>query len=131
MALVRYGAASALSLASIYAGSAGLHEIAGWSEEAAYGTTLVAVFFVNFLVLRHWVYGDTKSGGKAARQLVHTAAASAGFRGVEYALFLLLHAALGLNYLVAIGVVAVLLFFGKFVYYRKMVFAADESETPA
>jgi putative flippase GtrA len=118
--LVRYALASAFSFCFVIAATWGLHELAGVSETLAPAIALVLAFAVNFTLLLRWVFpGQTAPLG---RQVAETALASISFRALEYAVFLGLHLAVGLDYLLATGVSLSLSALGKFAVYREIVF---------
>ena len=121
--LVRYGLVSALSFVSILGITAFLHEIIGAGEEWAFAIALVSVFFLNFWLMRMFVYPGQTRG--AAGQFLQTLGASLGFRVLEYAAFLLLHTGLGMQYLATSAVVLIASFCAKFIFYRHVVFAHD------
>jgi putative flippase GtrA len=118
--LVRYALASAFSFAFVLGTTWGLHEVVGVSQTLAPAIALVLAFAVNFILLRRWVFpGQTVPLG---RQVAETALASAGFRALEYALFLGLHLGLGIEYLLATGLSLCVSALGKFAVYREIVF---------
>ncbi len=100
-----------------------LHEWLGIAERVAVAIALATAFVVNFVVARSYVY---RAGGAFGPQVLRFAAASAGFRIAEYLAFLILHAVFGLFYVLALGVVLVVSFGVKFVFYRSYVFAPVE-----
>jgi len=101
-----------------------LHEWLGMAERAAVALALTTAFVVNFLVARSYVF---KASGAFGPQVLRFAAASAGFRIAEYLAFLFLHTVFGLFYILAIGVVLVISFGVKFVFYRAYVFTSVEN----
>jgi putative flippase GtrA len=123
--LWRYAVASAFSFVFVIGLTAALHELAGVSETLAPAIALVVALFVNFALLRLWVFpGQEASIG---RQFAETAATSIVFRAVEYAIFLGLHLGLDLNYLVATGASVCISAVAKFFVYREIVFSRDRS----
>jgi putative flippase GtrA len=123
--LWRYAVASAFSFVFVIATTAALHELVGVSETAAPAIALVLALFVNFALLRLWVFPgqDTPIG----RQFAETAATSLAFRALEYAIFLGLHLGLDLNYLFATGVSVCISAIAKFFVYREIVFSRTRS----
>ncbi|NIM29080.1 MAG: hypothetical protein GTO67_14455 [Gammaproteobacteria bacterium] len=97
-----------------------LHESGGIAERTAVALTLATAFIVNFIAARSYVF---KASGAFTPQMLRFAAASAGFRIAEYMAFLFLHTFFGLFYVLAIGVVLLISFGVKFVFYRSYVFA--------
>jgi putative flippase GtrA len=118
--LVRYALASAFSFCFVLVATWALHELAGASETLAPAIALVLAFALNFTLLRRWVFpGQT---APVHRQVAETALASVSFRALEYAVFLALHLALGIDYLIATGLSLCLSALGKFAVYREIVF---------
>jgi putative flippase GtrA len=118
--LFRYALASAFSFAFVLVVTWGLHEVVGVSQTLAPAIALVLAFAFNFTLLRRWVFpGQTAPMG---RQVAETALASAGFRVLEYALFLAMHLGLGVEYLLATGLSLCVSALGKFAVYREIVF---------
>ena len=78
------------------------HEVLGFSEELAFGITLVVVLVVGFLANRHLVFDA--SAGDVRRQSAHYAVASLVFRALQYLSFLALHTWLGMAYPLAITI---------------------------
>lgn len=125
----RFFIASAGSFLAILGLTALLHQVAGLAPSMAYGITLIVVFTANFLVLRSWVYKLRKDDGNAWRQFIHIAVASAAFRALEYAGFLVVYT-LGVQYLLAIVLVMVPSFLGKYLYYKLRVFRGQSEIAP-
>jgi putative flippase GtrA len=133
--LGRYALASAFSFCLVLGLSAALHELAGLSETLAVGLALVLAFAANFTLLRRWVFpGQVAPVG---RQAAATAIASLTFRGLEYGIFLALHLAFDVDYLVATAASLCVSAAGKFAVYRGVIFnpevtrAGGRSEAPA
>jgi putative flippase GtrA len=123
--LVRYGLASAFSLLTILALSALLRELAGLPATVAVAFALGSAFFINFTLLRRFVFpGQQRPAG---RQLLETAATSLSFRLLEYLLFLLLFLVLDLGYLLATTLAVCTSALGKFAIYREVVFKRERS----
>lgn len=125
----RFFIASGGSFLAILGLTAFLHQVAGLAPSLAYGITLITVFIANFMILRSWVYKLRKDDGKAWKQFLHTAAASAVFRALEYGGFLVVYA-LGVQYLLAIVLVMVPSFLGKYLYYKFRVFRGRSEIAP-
>jgi putative flippase GtrA len=123
--LWRYAVASAFSFVFVIAGTAFLHEVAGVSETLAPAIALVVALFVNFGLLRLWVFPGQQA--PIGRQFAETAVTSIAFRVLEYAIFLGLHLGLDLNYLVATGTSVCISAVGKFFVYREIVFSRGRS----
>ena len=101
--LLRFGLVG-LGIFAIALGLTALqHEVLGFSEELAFGITLVVVLVVGFLANRHLVFDA--SGGDVRHQSAHYAVASLVFRALQYLSFLVLHTWLGMAYPVAITIV--------------------------
>ena len=127
--LPRYALASAFSFIFIIAATAGLHELVGVSETLAPAIALVLAFIVNFFLLRHFVFPNQSA--RIGRQMAETAVASIAFRALEYAIFLLLHLALGIDYLIATGASVCISALGKYFVYREIVFNRARSSSSA
>lgn len=109
----------------------GLSELAHLREEFSFLIALVTVFLANFLGMRYWVYGDTTQRLGFLAQLVCFLPSTLGFRGLEYAAFLLLHTLLGLHYVLAVLIVLVVGSLSKFFFYRITIFGSKTSATCA
>lgn len=99
-----------------------LHEVIGLVEEVAYPISLIVVFLINFVSLRHFVY-DARSGS-IRKQFATFLLSSLGFRGSEYLTFLLIHTWIGIRYTIAIVAISTTSAFVKFFYYKIFVFTA-------
>ena len=102
------------------------HEVLGFSEELAFGITLVVVLVIGFLANRHLVFDAAE--GDIRRQGAHYAVASLVFRALQYLSFLALHTWLGMAYPWAVTIVLWSWFFIKFFYYRARIFNEVESQ---
>ena len=122
--LIRFGLVGVVIFGFALGLTALQHEILGFSEELAFGITLVVVLVVGFLANRHLVFDA--SAGDVRRQSVHYAVASLGFRALQYGSFLVLHTWLDMAYLLAITIVLWSWFFVKFFYYRTRIFKVAE-----
>lgn len=123
----RFGRFAVLSVVSgaVNVGlTAACHQLAGLNEEASYAIALAAVFAMNFAAMRQWVYRDTRDRHDAASQLLRCGAVSLAVRVSEWLAFVVLHTVLGVYYLVAIAVIMVGSFAGKFLLYDRLVFGA-------
>jgi len=98
------------------------HEKVGWSEELAAALSILLVSIQNFLVFLGYVF---KPDRRMQFKTLATgfALSVAGFRGVEYLIFLLLHTLMGFQYLVVLVVVRIGLMGVKFFFYRSTLFA--------
>lgn len=99
------------------------HEIFRLDEETAYLIALIITFGVNFLGARFYVYKSTYM--PMGRQLGAFLLSSLGFRGLEYAAFLILHSLLGMYYLLASILIMTISFICKFLFYRSTIFKAE------
>jgi len=116
----RFGVTSGLAFATNLGVAVVFHELLGIPADRAYAVALAVVFIQSFLLLRWYVYGHQSESGII--QFLKYAPSALAFRGVEFLGFLLLHKALGLDYRLAICVIAGASFITKFLYYRKVVF---------
>lgn len=124
--LIRFGLVGVFIFAIALGLTALQHEVLGFSEELAFGITLVVVLMVGFLANRHLVFDA--GAGDLRRQGTHYALASLAFRALQYLSFLALHTWLGMSYPLAITVVLWSWFFIKFFYYGARIFkVADGS----
>ena len=121
----KYLAASAFSFVFIIGATAALHEVLGVSEAVSPAIAMTAALVVNFVILRIWVFpGQDVHWG---RQFAETVVTSAAFRLLEYGIFLALHLAFGVNYIVATGASVCISALGKFGVYREVVFKAGRT----
>ena len=125
--LIRFGLFGVVLFGIALGLTAFQHEVLGFSEELAFGITLVAVLVVGFLGNRHLVFDA--SAGDIRRQGIHYAVASLVFRALQYGSFLVLHTWLGMAYLLAITIVLWGWFFIKFFYYGARIFKVAEGST--
>ncbi len=125
--LLRFGLVGLVIFAIALGLTALQHEVLGFSEELAFGITLVVVLVVGFLANRHLVFDA--SAGDVRRQSAHYAVASLIFRALQYLSFLALHTWLGMAYPLAITIVLWSWFFIKFFYYGARIFKVAEGST--
>ena len=105
-----------------------LHESLGVTTSVAYAVALTTVFFMNFVLFHYYVFSQHEP--KPLGQLFATYAASAiGFRLGEYAAFLLIHALVGLQYMLAIILVQGASFVLKYFFYGRVVFRERSRNT--
>lgn len=97
----------------------------GFEPSLATGIALALALVVNFLVLKFYVFRSDAGWQAQAVRYVTTAA---GFRLLEYLLFLSLHEVLGLNYFVALVAILVFSFVAKYFVYQVVVFS--DTATP-
>ena len=116
----RYVVLSGISLCVNVGLTTLLHEIAHVREELAFLAALVAAFLCNFVGMRYFVY--RAASADVMPQLARFLASSLGFRGAEYAAFLLLHTVFGVYYLLACAAILVTSFVSKYFFYRVAVF---------
>ena len=100
------------------------HETVGLTPEIAVLLSIVLVALQNFLVLKHYVY-KTATERSFASMLSQFALSVAGFRGLEYGLFLLFHTYLDFHYLYTIIVIRGALVIAKFAFYKLTIFRSD------
>jgi putative flippase GtrA len=123
--LWRYAVASAFSFVFVIGATAFMHEVLDVSETLAPAIALVVALFLNFALLRYWVFPGQEL--PIGRQFAETAATSIAFRVLEYGVFLGLHLGLDVNYLVATGTSVCLSAVAKFFVYREIVFSRGRS----
>src|SRR5579884_4141988 len=92
-----------------------LHQFAGAGQRSAVAISQTCAFFVNFLMIRMFVFGSNRA---PARDFLYYLASAAGFRGAEYLCFLVLFDFGKLNYLVALILTLCASTVFKFVWYR-------------
>jgi putative flippase GtrA len=97
-----------------------VHEVLGRSPELAFAVALICVFTYNFFACRHIIFRATT--GDPRRQMVKYAGLSGLLRLVEYLGFLVVHAILNVQYLLAAIIVLGTSFFLKYHLYGKLVF---------
>ena len=97
-----------------------LHEALGLSEEFSFAIALALVFTTNFLLLRYYIFAT--AGGSFWAQMSKFAMSTVFFRGFEYALFIVLHTWLGVQYLAAVVGILGVSFVLKFIVNKRMVF---------
>ena len=97
-----------------------LKEKVGLIPEAALAIAMVVVFCINFLACRYVVFDARAQDFR--RQLLLFAMASGGFRGAEYAAFVVCHRLLGIHYVAALVGILVLSLMAKFVFYQRVIF---------
>ena len=120
----RYSLLAAISAVMTLGLPVAFHEWLGIGERTAVALALAIAFVVNFVGAKSYVF---KSTGALGAQLLRYAAANAGFRVAEYMAFIVLHTAIGLFYVLALGLVLVTSFVVKFVFYRTFVFTSAET----
>jgi putative flippase GtrA len=98
-----------------------LHDALGVPAERAFAVALAVVFALNFVGLRYFVHPGQARG--AGRQLALFLASSAGFRGLEYAAFLIVHSALRVPYGAAIAAILATSLVAKHFFYKSWVFS--------
>ena len=97
-----------------------LHNALGLSERGSVGAALAAVFAINFVQLRVFVFRSSRS---VLPQILKFGINSAAFRAAEYIAFLALFEYAGLHYVVTLFIVLVISFFMKFLVLKKFVFS--------
>lgn len=120
-ASLRYLVFSGFSFCVNLGVTATLHEMLGVVPEVAFAIALVTVFVINFAGLRWWIFAGTKR--PFGSQLLGFALSSLGFRGLEYAGYLVLLLGLGVPYLGAALAVIGISFVAKYVLYDSWLFS--------
>lgn len=92
-----------------------LHEVLHVGQRAAVACGQGSVFFLNFALIRLFVF---RSGARPGRQFLHYAGSAAAFRGLEYVAFLLLFGWARLFYVTALLITLGTSTAIKFVWYR-------------
>jgi len=116
---VLFGLASGIGFAVNIGITAFLHEVLGITPGISFAVALGCAYAANFLNNRTWVFN---SDAKALPQVARFLSVSLLFRLAEYLVFLLLHAMLGLHYLIAVLISLFSFYFIKFFVYKKLVF---------
>ena len=89
-------------------------------EENAYAIALITVFLMNFFFMRNYIY--VSKGKNITEQFALYILSAAGFRGLEFLSFLVIHTWLGVQYQIGIICIQSGSFLFKFYYYRSVVF---------
>ena len=100
-----------------------LHEVLGVRPDIAVAIGLSTAFLVNFITAKLFVF---KRRGYLKTQFGRFALVSLSFRLCEYLAFLVLHALLGVEYMVANTSVLLVSFLTKFSVYKGFVFNQSE-----
>ena len=116
---VLFGLASGIGFAVNIGITAFLHEVLGITPGISFAVALACAYAANFFNNRTWVFN---SDAKALPQVARFLSVSLLFRLAEYLVFLLLHAMLGLHYLIAVLISLFSFYFIKFFVYKKLVF---------
>jgi putative flippase GtrA len=119
-AVRRFAHASAAAFAANLGVTMLLHEMLGVAPAQAYAVALAVVFVQSFLFLRFYVYGRQNSPWLL--QFLKYAPSTAAFRGFEFLAFFFAEGVLGIDYRVAIVLIAGLSLTTKFLFYRQVVF---------
>lgn len=113
--LARYGVSAVTSAAVTIGLPVLLHEAGGIEQAKAAAISQTTALLVNFVMIRVFVFRSRRG---APRDFAHFALSAVAFRGMEYAVFLLLFELGGMYYLLALiltlGASTVL----KFIWYR-------------
>lgn len=125
---LRYLLASIVSFVANLGIVAGLHQGLDVLPWVAVAVAMATVTVMNFVFMRQYVF-DGKDG-HWPRQFVAFVASIAGFRVVEYVLFVVLNSVLGLPVMPVYAGVLVLSFVIKFVYFRTRVFTTKRTPAP-
>ncbi|MBB54792.1 MAG: hypothetical protein CMF67_10515 [Magnetovibrio sp.] len=119
--LSSFGLVGVLGLGANLVVTAFVSEAINVAVELAYLMGYVSALVIGFVLCRYFVFKTTNYTPGA--QLTAFVISSTIFRGLEYGASLFLHVVLGVNYLLAIVIVAVGGFFLKFAFYRSHIFA--------
>lgn len=122
---IRYLFVTGLSFVTNFGLTVLLTEVVNLPEELSFAVALMVVFFLNFFLMRHYIY--TGCEGSTKRQFIMYAFSAIGFRGTEYVAFLMIHTWLGVQYAVAIIGIQVWSSIVKFFYYGGLVFTKKRS----
>jgi putative flippase GtrA len=126
---IRFCVVTGVSLVVSFGTTIVLHEVLGLAEEVAYALALLSVFVMNFVFLRAYIFSAAVRGS-ARRQFVLYTLSAIGFRISEYLAFVVLHTWLGVYYLIAMAVIQTAAFFGKYLYYGRIVFCGRRRRRP-
>ncbi len=96
------------------------HELLELPEKGAFAVSLVTVFFINFIMNRHYVFEAQDANPR--KQLVLFLVSSLCFRLAEYCMFLLAHMLFNIHYLITVAAILIMSFMLKFFYYGSFVF---------
>ncbi len=110
---------SVFSFVSTLGLTALFHEVVGIGQQLSFLATLIIVFFLNFLGMRHYV--SQTSNKPIGPQFAGFLGTSLVFRGLEFLLFTAL-LKFGLYYLIAVVLVQIAGFVSKFTFYRFRIF---------
>jgi putative flippase GtrA len=114
--VLRFLQASGLSFLVIFGMTIFVHEVLGTSTEVAFSAALIAVFVMNFFMLRYYIYQG--SDNPVGRQFLEYTGSAISFRGLEYVSFLLLHTWYEYEYRLVVLAVLVCSTIMKFLWYR-------------
>jgi putative flippase GtrA len=123
----RYLLNTVLSFGVTVGGTWALHSAVGMSEELSYGISLVAAFFLNFFMFRHYVFEGKEV--QPGRQLGAFGVLTIVFRCGEFIGFLAIHTYLGVHYILTVFLVQGTTFVIKYFVYGGIVFAGSTSST--
>ena len=116
---VRFGLATAASAVLALGLPILLHELFGLNEEISVGVSFLIVFLFNFISVRIYVF---RSKENALYQLIKFAIFGAMFRGLEYAVFLIMFRVTGIHYTICLIAVLTVSFVAKFFFHRRVTF---------
>lgn len=115
----RYIIASGFSFTLAISLSFLMKSVIGLNEKVAVGITLIIVFFVNFIIIRYFVFQST---AEPVKQFINFALSSIAFRLMEYGLFILLLSWANAYYLFALSCAMIVTFVLKYFFQKKIVF---------
>lgn len=101
---MRFIVSSFVAVGINFGGTWFLHEIVHLDPQRAFGSVLVIVYLINFMLVRYWVF------------------VSLLFRCGEYLIFTFLYSVLNLYYLLAVLISLCSLYCVKFYTYRFLIF---------
>jgi putative flippase GtrA len=119
----KYAGVGVLSFATNLSITAMLHELLGVPAELAFAAALATVIALNYILARRFIYS---SSGPVLTELSRFLGATAGFRIMEYVMFLAFHSLLGINYLVSIMLLTSISFVSKYFAYKHLVFNGSD-----
>ena len=125
--VLRFAAGGVISSGVTIGITALLHEQFELDESIAAAGGLATALVINFLVLRHLVFGSRSA--PVAGQFTRFLASSGIFRGIEYIGFLIVNKVLGIQYLLGLVIVLGLSFILKFIVYERFVFSRPPAVT--
>ncbi|PCI58760.1 MAG: hypothetical protein COB37_12525 [Kordiimonadales bacterium] len=121
----RFLLASLASVLISIGGAAFFTEIFNIHMNVSVATSLFLAFLFNFFSMRFFVF---RSSASVIPQLIHFGVSSAGFRLLEYLLFLTLAHLFGLQYLISLVIILALSFGAKYIYHNLITFKQSSGD---